>query len=271
MKRMVISIFIGLILAYIIILFFAFLLQSKMVYVPTRELYRTPKNIDLDYDEIRLITADGVNLSAWYIPASNSRGAVLFCHGNAGNISHRLDSIRIFHELDLDVLIFDYRGYGQSDGNPSEKGTYLDVQSSWDYLVKSKKIPPHKIILFGRSLGGAVATEMAIRNNAGVLIVESGFISVPALATRYFPFFPVRYISRFNYSTIDKVDKIGIPKLFIHSRDDDIIPYHHGKALYEKAAHPKDFLEIQGDHNEGFLLSGNHYIEGLDNFISKYF
>ena len=112
---------------------------------------------------------------------------------------------------------------------------------------------------------------MAIRNNAGALIVESSFISVPTLGKRYFPFFPVRLISRFKYASIDKVEKIGIPKLFIHSQDDDIIPYRHGLSLYEKAVHPKAFLEIQGDHNEGFLLSGNHYIEGLDNFISQYF
>ena len=271
MKRMIVSILIGLTFAYFIIILFAFLLQEKMVFVPDRELYFTPQSIDLGYDEIRLITADGVNLSAWYIPASNPRGAVLFCHGNAGNISHRLDSIRIFHELELDVLIFDYRGYGQSEGKPSEKGTYLDAQSAWNHLVEIKKIPDHKIILFGRSLGGAIAAEMAIRNNAGALIVESGFISVPALGKRYFPFFPVRLISRFKYASIDKVEKIGIPKLFIHSQDDDIIPYRHGLSLYEKAVHPKAFLEIQGDHNEGFLLSGNHYIEGLDNFISQYF
>jgi len=271
MKRMVISILIGVIVAYSILLFLAFLFQDKMVYVPTRELYHTPKSIDLDFNDIRLITADGVNLSAWYIPATNARGALLFCHGNAGNISHRLDSIRIFHELGLDVLIFDYRGYGQSEGSPSERGTYLDAQTAWDYLVKVRKKFPHKIILFGRSLGGAVATEMALRNNAGALIVESGFTSVPDLGTRYFPFFPVRLISRFEYSTINKVDKIDVPKLFIHSQDDEIIPYRHGKALYEKAVQPKEFLEIQGDHNEGFLLSGKRYIEGLDNFISKYF
>jgi fermentation-respiration switch protein FrsA (DUF1100 family) len=266
-----ITILIGFILAYVIALFFVFIFQNKMVYFPTRELYRTPNSIGLDYDEVRLITADGLNLSAWYIPANSARGTVLFCHGNAGNISHRLDSIRIFHTLGLDVLIFDYRGYGQSDGNPSEKGTYLDAQSALDYLVQIRDIPPHKIILFGRSLGGAVAAEIALRNNAGALIVESAFTSVPDLGTRYFPFFPVRYISRFHYSTIDKVDKICIPKLFIHSRDDDLIPYHHGKALYEKAALPKAFLEIQGDHNEGFLLSGDVYIEGLDNFLSKYY
>ena len=271
MKRMVITILIGFILAYFIVLSFALILQGKMIYVPSRELYRTPKSIDLDYDEIRLITGDRINLSAWYIPADNSRGTLLFCHGNAGNISHRLDSIRIFHELGLDVLIFDYRGYGQSDGKPSEDGTYLDAQSSWDYLVKTRSFPPHKIILFGRSLGSAVATEIALRNNAGALIVESGFTSIPDLGTRYFPFFPVRFISRFQYSTIDKVTKIGIPKLFIHSRDDDIIPFQHGITLYEKAEHPKDFLEIRGNHNEGFLMTGNDYIKGLDDFISKYF
>jgi len=267
---MIFIIFISLVLGYLVILGLVYISQYRMIYHPVREISNTPEDIGLNFEAVTIKTKDNVTISAWYIPSRHERGIVLFCHGNAGNISHRLDSIRMFHDLKLSVLIFDYRGYGRSEGSPTEEGTYLDAESAWDYLVNSKHISPEKIVLFGRSLGSAVAAEIALNHKAGALIIESGFTSVPDYGRKFFPYLPVRLIARYHYSTIDKVNKISIPKLFIHSPQDEIIPFEHGTSLFKKASEPKEFLQITGRHNEGFLISGKAYIEGLDVFISKY-
>ncbi|MEE9523165.1 MAG: alpha/beta hydrolase [Thermodesulfovibrionales bacterium] len=270
-KRMLTTIAIGLFLGYIAIMALVYVGQKGMVYFPIKEISITPSDIGLMFEDVTLTTEDGKSISAWYIPADNARGVLLFCHGNAGNISHRLDSIRIFHDLDLSVLIFDYRGYGNSNGSPSEKGTYYDAEAAWNYLVGERYINPGKIILFGRSLGGAVASMMAVRHRPGALIIESGFTSVPDIGKKLFPFLPVRLISRYDYNARMNVQQVNIPKLFIHSPDDEIIAYEHGRKLFESATGPKDFLQITGDHNYGFLNSGKLYTEGLDRFISNIF
>jgi len=258
-------------IGYLMLLAFVYFRQGSLLYYPMGEILHTPADIGLDFDELTVKTRDGVVLFGWYIPARQERGVVLFCHGNAGNISHRLDSIRIFHDLGLTVCIFDYRGYGKSKGSPTESGTYLDAEAIWDYLIMVKRVPQEKIILFGRSLGSAVAAHLTLTHHAGALIIESGFTSVPDLGEKYFPYLPIRLLSRFRYATIEKIDRIHVPKLFIHSPRDEIIPYSHGVALFGKAAEPKEFLRIMGGHNEGFLLSGETYTTGLDAFISKYF
>jgi uncharacterized protein len=271
LKRMLTTVVIGLALGYFALVAFVYVRQPKMLYFPTKEIENTPAAIGLSFDEVKLKTADGLTITAWHIPAPDARAVLLFCHGNAGNISHRLDSIRIFHDLGLSVLIFDYRGYGRSEGEPTEKGTYLDAEAAWNFLVKDKGIDPARMVIFGRSLGSAVAAELAMRKKAGALIIESGFTSIPDLGRKYYPHMPVSLITRFHYATIDKVSSLALPKLFIHSSEDEIIPYDQGMRLFEKAAEPKEFLKLRGDHNEGFLLSGELYINGLQQFISKYF
>jgi len=271
LKRMLITLVIGLSLGYLVLVAFVYVRQPKMLYFPTREIEQTPAAIGLSFDEVMLKTADGLTIAAWDIPASDARAVLLFCHGNAGNISHRLDSIRIFHDLGLSVLIFDYRGYGKSEGEPTEKGTYLDAEAAWNFLVKDKGIDPARIVIFGRSLGSAVAAELAMKREAGALIIESGFTSIPDLARQYYPYMPVSLITRFHYATIDKVSSLALPKLFIHSPEDETIPYDQGMRLFEKAGEPKEFLKLRGDHNEGFLQSGDLYINGLQQFIAKYF
>jgi fermentation-respiration switch protein FrsA (DUF1100 family) len=256
-------------LSYAAIMVLMYFKQESMLYFPDKEIHETPKNIGLQYEEIAFEAEDGVSIAGWYIPAEKGRGVILFCHGNAGNISHRLESIKIFHSLNLSVLIFDYRGYGKSEGRPTEKGTYRDAEAAWDYLVNVKKKSPGEIILFGRSLGGAVAAELALRRNPAGLIIESSFKSVPDLGQKFYPWLPVRFLSRFEYSTIDKVALIKCPKLIVHSPGDEIVPFDQGKAIYGKASPPKDFLEIMGGHNEGFLTSGKVYAEGLERFLQK--
>jgi fermentation-respiration switch protein FrsA (DUF1100 family) len=194
---------------------------------------------------------------------------VLFCHGNAGNISHRLDSIRLFHELGLSVLIFDYRGYGQSSGKPTEKGTYRDADAAWHYLVTLRGILPGHIILFGRSLGAPIAADLATRQSAAAVILESAFTSVPDVAAKFYPWLPVRWLSRYQYNTRKKLASIHSPVMIVHSRDDEIIEYANGERLFEAANEPKQFLELRGGHNDGFMVSGKDYIRGLNNFLDN--
>jgi fermentation-respiration switch protein FrsA (DUF1100 family) len=270
-KKMLGMIVYGLFLGYVAIMALVFIGQKRMVYFPVKEISITPLDIGLAFEDVSLTTEDGTAISAWFIPADNERGVLLFCHGNAGNISHRLDSIRIFHDLGLSVLIFDYRGYGNSKGSSTEKGTYADAEAAWNYLTRERQYSPGRIILFGRSLGGSVASMLATRYRPAALIVESGFTSVPDLGKKLYPFLPVRLLSRYDYNTLMNVQRTDVPKLFIHSPDDEIIPYEHGRKLFEAAAGPREFLQIRGDHNYGFLNSGSSYIDGLDRFITGIF
>lgn len=255
--------------AYLLFAGFLFIFQSHYVYYPEGVLLADPSSIRLDFQSVFFETVDGVELSGWFIPSESARGVILFCHGNAGNISHQLESIQIFHRLRLDVFIFDYRGYGQSKGKPTEQGTYKDAQAAWRYLVEERQVPPSQVIVFGRSLGGAVASWLAQSHTPGALILESTFTSLPDIAATLYPYLPVR-LSRFKYNTAEYLGRVGCPVLVVHSRDDEIIPFSHGCQLLKIARKPKKFLEISGTHNEGFITSGKHYEEGLNAFILEH-
>lgn len=250
-----------------------FLGQSSLLYLPdlpSRELLVSPRDIGLDYEEVRPQTEDGVTLHGWYVPAREARGTLLFLHGNAGNISHRLDSLRIFNRLGLSVLIIDYRGYGLSQGSPSEAGLQRDAAAAWRHLVHTRGEAPHRIVLFGRSLGASLAAWLAAREPAGALILESAFISVPELAAELYPWLPARQLARLRHDTLAELTRARLPVLVIHSPQDEVIPYRHGLALYEAAPPPKDFLRLRGDHNGGFLLSGEDYLRGLERFLAAH-
>jgi len=249
---------------------YLFIFQSNYVYYPERTLITDPGNIGLSFENVSFETTDGLKLSGWFIPCEGARGVILFCHGNAGNISHRLDSIQIFHRLGLAVFIFDYRGYGQSEGKPSESGTYRDVEAAWHYLVEERQVSPGKIVVFGRSLGGAVAAWQARSHTPGALILESVFTSMPDIAAKLYPYLPVKLLSRFKYDTEEYLKGINCPVLIVHSPDDEMMPFRHGQRLFETAKEPKEFLKISGSHNEGFVISPKYYEEGLNTFISKY-
>jgi len=242
--------------------------EDRFIFFPTRQLVGSPKDIALDYSSVHITTSDGVRLHGWWVPANPERGVVLFFHGNAGNISDRLDSIRIFHELDLSVFIFDYRGYGQSEGEPSEQGTYRDGEAAWRYLADERHVDPTRIVMFGRSLGAAVAAEIALQHRPRALILESAFTSIRAMARAAMPWLPVGPFLRTRYETLRKVRAVECPILVVHSRDDEIVPFEQGKALFDAAREPKAFLELRYGHNEGFILSGNTYTDGLEKFVS---
>jgi hypothetical protein len=182
---------------YVLLGVMLFFMQERMVFLarmPGRQLEATPRDAGFDYVDVNFETADGLSLHGWYVYAHNPRGTILFLHGNAGNISHRLDSIAIFHELGLDTFIIDYRGYGQSEGKPSEEGTYRDAEAAWQYLVTQRGKDPERIIMFGRSIGGAVAAWLATKHKPAALIVESSFTSAVDMAAQLYPFMPVRLI-----------------------------------------------------------------------------
>ena len=252
---------------------FLFLVQSKLLYypdLPSRKLTASPVDIGLDYSPVTIKTSDGVKIHGWFVAAQPEKGTLLFFHGNAGNISHRLDSIKIFHELGLSTLIIDYRGYGQSQGVISEQGSYLDAEAAWDYLTQTRKIPAPQIIVFGRSLGAAIAAHIAANHLPGALILESAFTSVPDMAARLYPVLPVRLLSRFQYNTKKMLRSVSCPVLIIHSPDDEIIPFENGLQLYDSARQPKELLRISGGHNEGFLVSSSRYSDGLSKFIGTH-
>jgi len=236
-------------------------LQPRLLYRPMREVANTPDGLGLEFEDTVFEAEDGVRLHGWYVPAPGASFTVLFCHGNGGNIEHRLDSINLFYELALNCFIFDYRGYGNSRGKPSEQGTYLDVRAAYDWLIGVKKVPAERIIVFGRSLGGSVAAKLASQVKTAGLVIESGFTSYPDIGRKFYPYMPVRWFARFGYKTIDYVREIDCPLLVIHSRDDEIVPFEFGRQLYEAADEPKKFVEIFGSHNNAFLVSVDIYKE----------
>ncbi len=246
--------------------------QSRLLYYPdfpTRLIEATPAEFGLSFENVQLTAGDGTRLHAWFVPATSPRGTLLFSHGNAGNISHRLDSIRQFNSLGLNVLIYDYRGFGKSEGKPSETGTYLDVKAAWDYLLDERRIAPQQVIIFGRSLGAAVAAELATQHPSAGVILESAFTSVPDMATSIYPWLPVRLLSRYRYNNLEKVVRITSPLLLVHSRGDEIVPYDQGERLFAQANEPKQFLELSGGHNDGNHVSHDIYMEALQQFLGE--
>jgi len=247
-------------IAYLLLLGFLWVMQERMLYMPntpSRALEASPADRGWDYEDVTLETEDGVRVHGWWLPVDSPRGSLIFFHGNAGNISHRLASLSIFRDLGLSVLIIDYRGYGESEGSPSEAGFYRDAQAAWDHLRQERGVPASEIILFGRSLGAAVASGLAAslpaEDSAGAVILESPFRSVPEMAQALYPFLPARWLTRMDYDNEKHVQSIEAPLLIIHSEDDEIVPYAQGRAVYEAASSPKTFLGLSGGHNTGFF------------------
>ena len=255
-------------LVYVGLCLVLYLFQTRLVFHPSSSVSITPEAVGLVYEDVYL-NAAGVQIHAWYIPAENAKLSVLFCHGNAGNISHRLETLSLLNSLGVNVLIFDYAGFGYSKGNASETQTYFDVEAAWRYLVDEKSTDPAEIVVFGRSLGGAVATWLAAKENPGGLILESTFTSIIAMGVKLYPMFPVSLLARVRYDSSEIIGEVKSSKLIIHSRDDDTIPFQHGVTLYNNAKGRKRFVEIEGPHNSGFLDSGMDYITALDSFFRE--
>jgi fermentation-respiration switch protein FrsA (DUF1100 family) len=257
-------IFIAIILIFLLGYFRYF--EHRSLYFPTKEIETLPNNIDLSYEDVYLKTDDGMRLNAWLVPAKHSRYTVLFCHGNGGNISHRIEKIEILNRLGLDVFIFDYRGYGRSSGRPSENGLHKDVRAVYNYLVSERKVSPDSIILYGESLGGAVAIDLARTESVKALITEATFSSTKDVSRTIYPFLPTFLISS-RFDSARKIKDVNIPKLIIHSKNDEIIPFGQSIKLFEVSPEPKKHLVLIGSHNTCFLDSKDLYVSGINDFL----
>ena len=259
-------------IAYGAVLVLVFLFQSHLVFFPGtgREAVLTPQSYGLRFEPVRIGTADGETLDAWWVPAENARGVVLFFHGNAGNISHRLDYLQMFYRLRYTTLIVDYRGYGKSTGTPSEAGTYRDAEAAWEYLLHARMAQPQDIVIAGESLGAAVATWLAVKVHPRAVVLFSTFTSVNDLGQQVYWFLPVRLLSRIGYDNEANLNRIRAPVFIAHSRDDDIVPYAHGRKLFDAAAEPKTFVEMRGGHNDGFIFVRPEWVADLGAFLDRH-
>lgn len=249
---------------------FMYLKQPDMVFFPIKELRDAPGNWGLDYENVEFKSGDtAAQLHGWFIPKQGASKTLLFFHGNAGNISHRGESIKIFHDAGVNVFIIDYRGYGLSTGTPSENGVYEDARSAWQYLTDTKGIDASKILIFGRSLGGVVATQLASEVSAAGLIIESVFSSAKDVARDLMPYLSHLVYIRYAFNAEETIKKVRLPLLVLHSPADDIIPFRLGKKVFDAANDPKTFFEMRGDHNSGFIDSQPEYQQALEKFIAS--
>lgn len=246
------------------------MIEHHFIYFPLREIETDPSNLGLPFDEVYFVTQDGVRLHGWFVPGERAMTWLWF-HGNAGNIGHRVENLALLHqELGVSIFLFDYRGYGRSEGKPSEKGIYLDAEAALAYLHAREDVHEDRMIYFGRSLGAAVAIELATRHPPAVLILESPFPSVPYIARRHYPFLPVWPLLRTRYDSLPKMKRIDVPLLVVHGDKDDIVPLEAGQKLFDAAGGDKTFYTIRGaGHNDTYLVGGQSYFDELRRFIQR--
>jgi fermentation-respiration switch protein FrsA (DUF1100 family) len=247
--------------------------ESRLIYFPGSERRLTPPPVELQLpvERATIKTEDGLSLGSWVIPAGpDSTGYwMLICHGNAGNLSEfgRPAHYAGLHALGLSLLAFDYRGYGESEGAPSESGLYQDADAAYQYLRHELRVPPERIIVFGHSLGSTVAVDLASRVPAAGLILEGALTSVIDRGAELYPYIPVRWIGRSRFSSIDKISRVQVPKLFLHARADDVVPLAHGRRLFEAASMPKTFVALNGGHGDAFEVDSATYFNSIRRFV----
>lgn len=264
--------FILLTIIFIIIFIYLFYprIENFFVFFPESDFEITPNDMGLIYREARFRTEDNVKLHGWFFPLENDAPVILFFHGNAGNISHRLDNIRLLLARGLQVFIFDYRGYGKSEGKPSELGLYRDGTAAYDYLVSGEGIEADRIVCFGRSLGATVAIEVALKRPVRSIIIESGFTSIRGMARSMFPVSLLSPILPASYNNLEKIKEIDVPKLIIHGDRDNLVPFAMGNELYEASGGPKYFYKINGaGHNDTYITGGEKYFQVFTEFARK--
>lgn len=247
--------------------------EHKQIYKPNRQLAATGRELGRPVEDVWLKTPDGFRLHGWFFPAeahaARSHQVLMLCHGNAGNIGHRLHWVKAWLELGLNVFVFDYRGYGRSEGRVHEMGTYTDAQTAWRWL-REKGYAPENIVVLGKSLGGGIASELASRERVGALILQSTFTSIPDIGSELFRWLPVRRLHTIQYDTINRLPRIQSPVLVAHGRADDLIGFHHAEKNFKAATGPKMFLEIAGDHVSTIEDGREEYVEGLKVFLRQH-
>jgi len=260
-----------LLLLFVSLMFWGCPMEEKLIFFPVAAIDRTPRDLGLAFEDVYFTTADGVRLNGWFVPHPQATTTLLWFHGNAGNISHRLENIRLLHDkVGINVFIFDYRGYGRSEGRVSEEGTYKDGEAALKFLRGKQGMDSGQIIFFGRSLGAAVAAELAGRADCLALILETPFASIPEMARVAFPWLPIGHLLRTRYDVIEKVKMVKAPVLVIHGDQDEVVPYEQGRQVFAAAPEPKEFYTIRGaHHNDTFIVGGDAYFAAIKNFIEK--
>jgi hypothetical protein len=249
------------------VLLFLRYIETRTLFYPIKEISSFPDRAQLKFQDVFFETTDGVKLNGWFIPFKDSEYTILFCHGNAGNITHRIEKLKFFNDLGCSVFIFDYRGYGKSQGRPSERGLYKDAEAAYRYLL-SRGINSNQLIGYGESIGGAVIVDLASKEEMKAIILDSTLTSVKDMIKYAYPFVPYwLFSSRFDSEA--KIKSIKIHKLIIHSLNDEIVPFQLGKKLYEVSPEPKDFLQIQGGHNSNFYESEELLRKKIGDFIER--
>ncbi len=242
-------------------------LEMTSVFYPEKKISYNPSMLGLSYEDIYFKTEDGVTLNGWLVKAPGAKTTVIFFHGNAGNIGDRVKKLLLYHQLGVNIFIVDYRGYGKSEGKPTEKGLYLDALAAYDYIQSRQDVSKEHIVVHGASLGGAAATYVVNKRPVAALILDSTFSNATDMAKRMYPFIPSFLVS-IKLDNMGNVRNLKIPKLFMHSPEDGTIPIRLGKKLFEAAAEPKIFLEIQGDHND--VHEDDHqFLNGVRQFLQK--
>lgn len=243
---------------------------EKQVFFPDKTIVQTPADYDLAFEDIWFTSGDSVRLHGWLIPAVPSKHILVFCHGNAGNISHRLDNIRLLNQRGISVFIFDYRGYGRSNGSISEKGFYLDSEAAHEVARKWAETHKAKLIVFGRSLGGIAATHLGATKSCDGLILESTFTNMGAMARAHYPLPFAESLLKHRLNAVGEIDQVRAPILFFHGDKDRIVPIRLGRGLFEAAPDPKEFVVIAGaGHNDTFHVAGKGYFDKLESFVGK--
>jgi fermentation-respiration switch protein FrsA (DUF1100 family) len=245
-------------------------IERTFIFFPTKEYLFSPHDWGLRPEDVYFTTPDGVNLHAWFIECEGDSPVVLWFHGNAGNISDRVENAKFLSDRGLSLFMPDYRGYGKSEGAPSEKGIYIDGQASYDYLVKDAGLAPEDLIVFGRSLGTCVAVYVASRNKCAGIILESAFTNMADMARSNFPIVPGLGGFKDKFDSLGRISSVTAPILFIHGDEDDIVPYALGKRLFEGATAEKQFYTVRdAHHNDVYNLGGKAYFDKFEKFVRE--
>lgn len=246
---------------------YLYFFQNDQVFHPPKGLTFTPEQWGMTYESVDLMS-EGNRLLAWWIAGEEKEPVVLFFHGNASSIESLQSYVYLFHTMGMGVLVFDYRGYGVSEGKPTEEGVYEDSLAAWKHLVKERGIAENRLVYYGHSLGGGAATWLAVQHPPKALILEGTFTSIPDLGSEIYPWLPVRFLSRIQFNNFERVQRIQSPLMIIHSPEDEVIKFMHAKKLYAAAREPKTLLKSKGSHNDGFVSMEKSAQEQLKRFLS---
>jgi len=243
-------------------------LEKKTVFFPKKEILLYPEDAGLLYENVFIKTVDGIKLNGWYIPFEKAKYTVLFFHGNAGNISYRLDKMMVLRSLGFNIFMIDYRGFGLSEGMSTEKGSYLDAEAAYSYLKQKRNLSADNIIIYGSSLGSAVAVDLATKENIRALILEGVLSSAKDVVARRYPYLPAFAFS-YKFDSLKKIKQVNVPKLFLHSVNDEVLDIEMAIKLFKTAPEPKRFIKLKGEHATCYNESKDEFLKAIGSFVNE--